>query len=227
MAELSINDGTTRAQFEAAKPQPGEPQPVEQPQPVEMLDCRLGRHSVPRSAVGTFSNGNHKKSCIACLAHNKDLPSRIRERQELIEKNKQKFIANEEAVLGDETDCSPGALVAAQDGCIAAIVARIDELLVEHPHGFDLQLYGTSIGADDPHAATPEEIEHAVIEEGKMQFSSRGNAVPSIVDSTGAVISWGEHGFGDYGGGGESVWDCGLSAVTSKVRLYAPICRCL
>ena len=224
---IAAGSAASAAAAEPAEPQPGEPQPVEQPQPVEMLDCRHGRHSVPRSDVGMFSNGKYKKSCIVCLARVEARPSRIRKRQELIEKNKQKSIANEEAVLGDETDCSPGALVAAQDGCIAAIAARIDELLVEHPHGFDLQLYGTSIGADDPHAATPEEIEHAVIEEGKMQFSSRGNAVPSIVDSTGAVISRGEHGFGDYGGGGESVWDCGLSAVTSKVRLYAPICRCL
>jgi hypothetical protein len=63
-----------------------------------------------------------------------------------------------------------------------------------------------------------------VIEEGKMQFSNRGYGTGSIVSSTGAVIPRGDHGFGDYGGGGESVYDCGLSAVTSKVRLCAPIC---
>ena len=73
------------------------------------------------------------------------------------------------------------------------------------PHGFDLQLYGTSIVADDPRAATPEETEHAVIEEGKMQFSNRGYSTPSIVSSAGAVIPRGDHGFGDYGGGGETV----------------------
>ena len=61
-----------------------------------------------------------------------------------------------------------------------------------------------------------------------MQFTSRGNSIPPIVDVNGNTIPFGVQ--GAHGPGGESVFDCGSSRVMSKAvetaaqRHFTPLC---
>ena len=79
-----------------------------------------------------------------------------------------------------------------------------------------LSIYGTSTGS------------HSIVQEGKNQFSGRGYSIPPIVDVNGNTIPFGVQ--GAQGPGGESVFDCGSSRVTSKAvetaaqRHFTPLC---
>ena len=79
-----------------------------------------------------------------------------------------------------------------------------------------LSIYGTSTGS------------LSIVQEGKNQFSGRGYSIPPIVDVNGNVIAMGVQ--GAQGPGGESVFDCGSSRVTSKEvekaaqRHFTPLC---
>ncbi|XRB03404.1 hypothetical protein NFJ02_17g27580 [Pycnococcus provasolii] len=129
---------------------------------------------------------------------------------------KQKAIDYEVQTRAHEIDLSESALEAAGLRCIKVIEERIEEYKLLYPAGFMLSIYGTSTGS------------HSIEHEGKMQLTSRGNSIPPIVDGNGNTIAMGEQ--GAHGPGGESVFDCGSSRVTSKEvekaaqRHFTPLC---
>ena len=136
---------------------------------------------------------------------------------------KQKAIDYELAIAGDTIDLSDAALEAAGGRTVHKThrafeqrCQRIEECKEAHPEGFMLSIYGTSTGS------------LSIEQEGKMQLINRGYSIPPIVDVNGNTIAYGEQ--GAHGPGGESVFDCGSSMVTSKAvetaaqRHFTPLC---
>ena len=129
---------------------------------------------------------------------------------------KQKAIEYEEQTFGDAVHLSTAAQQSAGQQCIDVIQERIEEYELQYPKGFLLMIYGTSTGSG------------SIVHEGKMQLTSRGYSIPPIVDANGEAIHYGLQ--GSQGPGGVSVYDCGPSAVLSKVvetaaqTHFTPIC---